>query len=159
MYLQYALFFLSTLSANPGAVPTVPDIGATWAADWSAKRLDHILSLYAPDAIFFTTGGDRVIGTTAIRKFFTSAMAEGDSTMRLQRIVTERSEQLAYESGDYQETLTGGSSRHDLAGRYLLVLRKQDGHWLIVEQMWTGGEVRSLHPAPQRLGLRSTGRT
>jgi ketosteroid isomerase-like protein len=159
MYLQSVVLLLSTLSARPNAIPTVPDVGATWAADWSAKRLDHILTLYAPDAIFFTSGGDRVMGTPALRKFFQGAMGEGQSSMHLQRTVTEQSAKLAYESGDYEETLTGGGSRRELAGRYLLVLRNQAGHWLIVEQMWTGGEAPSPHPAPRRIGVRFTRRS
>lgn len=153
MFLQSIILFLSLLSVSVNALPTVPDVGATWAADWSAKRLDHLLSLYAPDAIFFTSRGDRIVGQPAIRKFFQNAMAEGSSTIHLQRGVTERSENLAYESGDYEETVTGAGNRLDVAGRYLLVLRNQKGHWLIVEQMWTGGGVGSPQSGPQRLGV------
>ena len=154
MFLQSTTLLLSLLSASVNAVPTVPDVGTTWAADWSAKRLDHLLSLYAPDAIFFTSGGDRIIGTPAIRKFFENAMAEGHSTIRLQRGATEQSANLAYESGDYEETVTGSGNRLDVAGRYILILRNQKGHWLIVEQMWTGGGVASPQNGPQRQGVR-----
>jgi hypothetical protein len=46
---------------------------------------------------------------------------------------------LAYESGEYRETIVSGRRITDLEGHYLLVLRNQNGRWLIAEQMWTGG--------------------
>jgi ketosteroid isomerase-like protein len=141
MCLQFALLFLSAFTLRAGVTPITPDIGAVWAADWSARRLDHVLTLYAPDAIFYTSGGDRISGIPAIRTLFQSAMKSGNSTIHLERAVTEQSGKLAYESGDYQEMLVSGANHRGLQGHYLLVLRKQNGHWLIVEQMWTGGSV------------------
>jgi hypothetical protein len=41
-------------------------------------------------------------------------------------------------SGEYQETVVSGGHRIDAHGQYLLVLRNQNGHWLIAEQMSAG---------------------
>jgi hypothetical protein len=43
----WAAFPLGAQSAS-----IVPDFGALWGADWSAKKLDRVMTLYAPDAIF-----------------------------------------------------------------------------------------------------------
>ena len=47
---------------------------------------------------------------------------------------------LAFDSGDYSETLVPTKSGPDqhYKGDYLIVFRRQkDGHWLIVQQVWT----------------------
>ena len=51
---------------------------------------------------------------------------------------------LAYDSGDYRETITpvAGGSKLELQGNDLIVFRKQkDGRWLIVENRWTDKPV------------------
>ncbi len=59
----------------------------------------------------------------------------------MHRVATEQSGKLAYESGEYQQTVVSGGHRIDANGHYLLILRNQNGRWLIVEQMWTGVNV------------------
>ena len=113
----------------------VPDIGAIWAPDWSAKRLDQIMTLYAPDAIFFTTEGGRFAGAPAVRNFFQNSLATNDATIHMHRVATEQSGKLAYESGSYAETIISGGHKTDYQGHYLFILRNQAGHWLIAEQM------------------------
>ena len=70
---------------------------------------------------------------------FQETLAVNDPTLHMHRAVTEQSGKLAYESGDYRETIVSGGKGRDYRGHYLFVLRNQNGHWLIVEQMWTGG--------------------
>jgi uncharacterized protein (TIGR02246 family) len=125
-----------SLCAQTGS--TVPDIGALWATDWSAKKLDQLMSLYSPDAVFFATDGGRFAGVSTIRDFFQKTLATNDPTIHMRRVATEQSGKLAYESGEYQETIVSGGHRSDAHGHYLFVLRNRDGHWLIAEQMWTG---------------------
>jgi len=96
------------------------------------------MSYYAPDAIFFSTDGARFAGAAAIRDFFQKTLATNTPTLHMRRVATEQSGKLAYESGDYQETIVSGGKRMEARGDYLLVLRNQNGHWLIAEQMWTG---------------------
>jgi ketosteroid isomerase-like protein len=137
MLTRYAILLASiALCAQTASV--VPDVGAEWASDWSAKRLDHVMTLYAPDAIFFSTDGARFAGAPAIRDFFQKTLATNDPTIHMHRGATGQSGKLAYESGDYQETIVSGGHSMDAHGDYLFVLRNQNGHWLIAEQMWTG---------------------
>jgi hypothetical protein len=50
MTLRLLALFVASLSLCAETNSTVPDIGALWAADWSAKKLDQVMSLYSPDA-------------------------------------------------------------------------------------------------------------
>ena len=144
MLLRFTALLLAGLSLCAQTSPVVPDTGAIWAADWSAKKLNHILTLYASDAIFFVTDGARFAGIPAIRDFFQKTLATNDAALHMHRAWTGQSGTLAYDSGDYRETIVTAGHSTDYQGNYLFVLRKQNGHWLIVEQMWTGS------PSPPR---------
>jgi ketosteroid isomerase-like protein len=141
MPVRFALAFLAIISLGAQTVPAVPDIGALWAADWSAKKLDHVMTLYATDAVFFATDGHRFAGAPTIRDFFKTTLATNDASIHMHRVATEQSGKLAYESGDYQETIVSGGHSTDYKGDYVLVLRKQNGHWLIAQQVFTGAPV------------------
>ncbi len=119
-----------------------PDIGAAWAAEWSAKRLDDVMTMYTPDAVFFATDGGHFAGAGALRDFFQKTLATNDPTIHMHRAAFHQSGTLAYESGGYEETIVTGGRSTNYKGDYLLVLRKENGHWLIAEQMFTGSPVR-----------------
>ena len=127
--------------------PTPLSVGAEiarireqWASDLRDKRLDSIAMLYEPDASFISGGSGRVTGRPAIRALCQGAMAALTSTTHFHSVRLEGSGDLAYDSGDYDETTVSMSdgSKQDLKGSYLMVFKRQaDGKWLIAEQMWT----------------------
>ena len=111
-----------------------------------AKQLDQILTLYAPDASFLPPTSARFTGQAAIRGLFKSVMDAVTSNITLHSIATESSGDLAYDSGDFQETLvpTAGGPNQEMRGSYVMVLKRQaDGQWRIVQHVWTmvGTEV------------------
>ncbi len=114
-------------------------IRVDWPKALYSKQLDPIAMMYAPDAVFISAG-DRFTGRPAIRELCKNAMATYTSNMSLHSIVTGNSGDLAYDSGDYRETVTTLSDgvTKNLSGNYLMVFQRQpNGHWLILEQVWT----------------------
>ena len=91
MLLRLAAILFAAILLRAQTAPVVPDIGALWGTDWSAKRLDRVLTLYAPDAVFFTTEGGRFLGAPAIRELFQKVLATNDPTIHMHRLNTERS--------------------------------------------------------------------
>ncbi len=82
----------------------------------------------------------RVTGRPAIRDLSRGAMAALTSTTHFHGVRMESAGDLAYDSGDYDETTVSMSdgSRQNLKGSYLMVFKRQaDGKWLIGEQIWT----------------------
>jgi uncharacterized protein (TIGR02246 family) len=142
MLFRLAALFLAGFWLPAQTFPPVPDVGSLWAAGWSAKKLDQVMALYAPDAVFFAADGGRFAGSPVIHDFFQKTLAANDPTIHVRQAAVERSGQLAYESGAYREKIVSAGQAHNFEGHYLLVLRNQNGRWLIAEQMWTGG------PAP-----------
>ena len=111
-----------------------------WAEHWRQKQLDKVLALYAPDAVFLTGTGDRFSGREAIRAIFRTAMEGHTSDLTPRSLVTEVSGNLAYDSGDYLETIipASGVAKTELKGNYVIVFKRQPGgKWLIIEHVWT----------------------
>lgn len=116
------------------------ELRSEWARDLHAKHLAEILNLYAPDAVFLAPDGSRVTGQVAIRDLMKSVMSAVTSDLLFRNINAESDGKLAYDSGDYRETLTpvAGGPAKELHGSYLMVLKRQaDGKWRIVQQVWT----------------------
>jgi ketosteroid isomerase-like protein len=134
----------STAAKSQPAARTIADdlakFRAQWARELHDKELDKIIALYAPDAAFLAPSGGRFTGQAAIRGLFKTIMDTVTSNIAFHSIVTESSGDLAFDSGDYSETLVPTKSGPDqhYKGDYLIVFRRQkDGHWLIVQQVWT----------------------
>ena len=111
-----------------------------WAEYWRQKQLDNVVALYAPDAVFLTGTGDRFSGRDAIRAVFKTAMEGHTSDLTPRSLVTEVSGNLAYDSGDYLETIVpaSGVAKTELKGNYVIVFKRQrNGKWLIIEHVWT----------------------
>ena len=131
---------LPAQSGQSTAADEIARLRSEWAKNLLAKKLDQIVALYAPDAVFLQPSGDRVTGRAAIRDLCKNIMATFTSDISLHSIATEHSGDLAYDSGDYRETLVKVSDgiQIEVQGNYLMVFKRQsDGTWLIAEQMWT----------------------
>lgn len=112
-----------------------------WARDLKEKNIDASVAGFAPDAEFIGPDGSRVRGTAALRALFETITKIYDSDLTFYSWQKQVSGDLAYDSGTYRETLilrASGERQHS-SGSYLTIYRRgADGHWLIVEQVWTG---------------------
>ncbi len=122
------------------ASPEIAKVRAEWVKDLHSKQLDQIAALYAEDAEFLLATGTRVSGRSAIRELCKNVMATMTSDITLHTATSERSENLAYDSGDYSETLTSvaDGTVTPYKGTYVMIFRRQsNGAWVIAEQVWT----------------------
>src|ERR1700722_14581801 len=77
------------LSASGPAVAS--SLSEEWAADWSAKKLDGVIALYAPAPVFLPTIGPRWVGLAAIRKNFAGLLGNYDPHVVLHSLEAARS--------------------------------------------------------------------
>ena len=133
---------VSLLAAAVNTLPVqpIPDSTGKVLRFVDAKQLDQTVALYAPDAVFLPATGERVTGQAAIRILFKNTMDAHTANITLHSFSTGISGTLAYDSGNYTETLTNSAgARTNVRGNYLIVLRGQSGGgWLIVQHAWTG---------------------
>jgi uncharacterized protein (TIGR02246 family) len=126
--------------SSPTNSEEIAKLRAEWVKDLHTKQLDQIAMLYAEDAEFLHATGTRVSGRPAIRELCKNIMAIMTSDISLHTATSERSDTLAYDSGDYSETLTAVSDgkKTQYSGTYVMIFRRQaNGTWLIAEQVWT----------------------
>lgn len=132
---------------SAAAAGDIDALSTTWAADWSNKKLDAVLSLYAPNAVFLPTSRKRWSGTTEIRRNFAALLTQVSADLHLHSLKTGMSGDLAYDSGSYEETITPvktGKIMH-LNGDYLFLFQRQkNGEWKILEQTFTAYDPTKL---------------
>ena len=144
-FLAFATILAPTFSptATPQAstIVTLAKIREAWVQDLRTKQLEPILKFYAPDAVFLQPTGERITGSAALRTLFQTIMATFNSDLTLHSQNLETSGDLAYDSGDFQETLTtiATGAKITAKGSYIIIFKRQpNGSWQIVQHAWTG---------------------
>ena len=146
VFLAFATILAATFSPTAAApqastIVTLAKIREDWVYDLRTKQLEAILKFYAPDAAFLLPSGDRISGSAALRTLFQNIMATFHSDLTLHSQNLETSGDLAYDSGDFQETLTtiATGAKITSKGSYIIIFKRQpDGSWQIVQHVWTG---------------------
>jgi ketosteroid isomerase-like protein len=131
----------ATASPQSSTLETLAKLRETWVQDLRTKQLEPILNLYAPDAAFLQPDGERIVGSAALRTLFQTIMASFNSDLTLHSQNLEASGDLAYDSGDFQETLTNIATGAKISskGSYVIIYKRQaNGSWQIVQHVWTG---------------------
>jgi len=125
---------------SPDDLKDPKHLAERWARLWSEKKLDGVVEMYSTDAVFLTGQGARITGKDAIRALLKTAFDAINPDLKVRSILTEQSGNLAYDSGEYSETLTpvAGGAKREGKGNYVMILKRQrDGNWLIVQHVWT----------------------
>jgi ketosteroid isomerase-like protein len=134
--------FSPTATAGPQAstLTTLAEIREAWVRDLRTKQLEPILKFYAADAAFLQPTGERIAGSAALRALFQNIMATFNSDLTLHSQKRETSGDLAYDSGDFEETLTviATGARVSAKGSYIIIFKRQGSDWRIVQHVWTG---------------------
>lgn len=95
------------------------------------------MTLHAAHAVFFNSKGEPLAAAAAIHDVFQKALQGASPPIRTHRLSAEQSGTLAFASGEYRETLVSGGQTSEVRGHYVLVLRQEDGRWLILERIWS----------------------
>jgi ketosteroid isomerase-like protein len=146
-FLAFASIIAPSFSPAAIAAPQASTIVAlarireAWVQDLRTKQLEPILKFYASDAVFLQPTGERLTGSAALRTLFQNIMATFNSDLTLNSQNLETSGDLAYDSGDFQETLTtiATGAKITSKGSYVIIFKRQpNGSWQIVQHVWTG---------------------
>jgi uncharacterized protein (TIGR02246 family) len=122
------------------AATTTDEIAALrdrWTRAFNAKQLEPVVATYALDAVLMPITGGRVVSAAAIKNLHERVWQQFTPRIELTPHVVERSADLAYDSGEYVESVVAGGNAVNIAGNYLFVYRRQPDGWRIVEQIWT----------------------
>jgi uncharacterized protein (TIGR02246 family) len=123
-----------------GSTADIGKIPAQWAKTLQAKQIDQLAALYTPDAVFLKPSGERITGRPAVRDLCKKIMDTFSSEFTFHSLASDTSGNLAYDSGEYTESLVkiSDQTKAEVQGNYLMIFKRQsDGGWLIAQQMWT----------------------
>lgn len=134
-------FFPAAGAPQDPTLATLAKLREAWVQDLRTKQLEPILKLYAPDAAFLQPNGERIAGSAALRTLFQNIMGAFNSDLTLHSQKLETSGDLAYDSGDFEESLTNIATGAQITskGSYIIIYKRQpNGSWQIVQHVWTG---------------------
>src|ERR1700732_3015415 len=119
--------FSPIAAPQASTIVTLAKIREAWVQDLRTKQLEPILKFYAPDAVFLQPTGERITGSAALRALFQNVMATFNSDLTLHSQNLETSGDLAYDSGDFQETLTTNATGAKMTstGSYIIIFKYQ----------------------------------
>lgn len=133
---------LSSASAghHEGSSDSLTYANEMWQKYATAVDATGLASLYADDAYLLPPGMAPVKGRTAIESALNDMFAEAtfaSLTIHSDHVVVAGSGELAYQLGrfDAMMEMADGSTAPD-KGKYLSVLKKIDGKWMFVADIW-----------------------
>jgi len=115
-------------SAQQTADQPVSQIRDQYLHSYNLHNAGSVLALYADDAVLLSESGV-FTGKSEIRKWLQVAFDQGSVLEAITAIREKSSNTLAYGTGRTRRLV--GQEVH--LGRYLIVLEKRQGHWLIFE--------------------------
>jgi ketosteroid isomerase-like protein len=134
-------FSPTTAAPQASTIVALAKIREAWVLDLRTKQLEPILKFYASDAVLLQPTGERITGSAPLRTLFQNIMATFNSDLTLHSLNLETSGDLAYDSGDFQETLTNivTGAKITSKGSYIIIFKRQpEGSWQIIQHVWTG---------------------
>jgi ketosteroid isomerase-like protein len=99
----------------------------TWVREFNAGHAEEVAKFYAPDALLMRWDGS-VHGYDSILAEFRRSISGGAHDYVVHSLRTERSGDLAYDTGAYNVTLR----TRVVEGNYLVVAKRINGQWKIV---------------------------
>lgn len=139
--MRWILFAAMAACAAP-KVPTSTDevdgLRARFIAAFNGKQLEAISNLYSTDTIYLPVTGNRLVSRMAVHNLYAQIFEKFTPAITLTLKYAERFGELAYETGEYTETVSGPEGSLSLVGSYIFVYRHdgKDG-WHIASQAWT----------------------
>ena len=131
---------IAASSDSSEATARIAEARDSWLAAFKSKDVGAAVGFYASDAAFLQPSGDRVEGIEAIRELYRKVASTFDTNLVMRSRNLEVSAGLAYDSGEYEETLTNRSTgeKQHFRGQYLMIFRlSSNGQWKIIQHAWT----------------------
>jgi ketosteroid isomerase-like protein len=134
------LLLMQAGSGGPAVSPEIvaDRLDARFVQDLHEKKVDDVLTLYTPDAVFVQPDGTEVSGP-GLRKLYEQVTAALDSDLHLHRTILKRNVNTVIEDGTYTETLghrdTGKVD--EVKGTYRFTMHRDgDGPWRFLRMEW-----------------------
>ena len=113
-------------------------VNMAWDSAYQAGDADGVASNYAEDAVVLPPGAATLVGQYAIREFIAGDIAANKvagMTLSIDEGSTvAMSGDLAWQNGTFKVTDASGAPVS--TGKYLSLLQKKDGKWMLIRDAW-----------------------
>ena len=134
-------------AAPPNTAAIAAEVGrfiAAHNAAIAARDTNAVADLYTEDAVVLPAGAVRVDGRAAIRAMWARSLRAPGLEMKLksQRQVVSAGGDLVTDIGTYTFRMEGpGGQPLSDVGKYVTVMKKVNGHWKMVVDIWNSDPV------------------
>ena len=122
--------------------PQLTKLAKQWEAAFNAKDPAKVAALYAEDGVVNPPNESAVRGRTAIQSWAKGTMGVFTS-ITLTPAESTISGNVGYEAGTYSGTMASGSDK----GKYVIVLKRVGGQWLIAHDIFNSDMPPPAPPA------------
>ncbi len=147
------LVALAASCAGPSGFSTADQAGIEaqariWADAVVAGDFDTVVALYEPDAVLLPDGAPPVVGTEALRAFFTTF--PDVQKVALHQVEVNGHGALAYVMGTFRMKLLppGATEPIEQYGRFCEIWRRHDGVWLIARDLFHATDGLPIESVP-----------
>ncbi|MGH7943602.1 MAG: YybH family protein [Steroidobacteraceae bacterium] len=124
-------------------------VNLAWDAAYKAGDADGVSNTYAEGAVVLPPGSPTLVGHDAIREFFASDIAANKAAGMMLSIDEEStvtmSGDMAWQNGTFKVNDASGAMVD--TGKYLSLLQKQDGKWMLIRDVWNLDSTPEAAPA------------
>jgi ketosteroid isomerase-like protein len=139
-----------TLSGPPDSETAIQRLVQEWSVRFNSKRLGDLVELYSTDAIVLRPNSPPAHGAPAIRQLLQAARDGGLGDVELDCADIGIVGDFACLTGHSKMLVpVGAAKRHERAGKYLIVARRERDDWKIVADSWCMDAVSSENVNPQ----------
>ena len=108
-----------------------------WSRCFNSKRIDDLMDLYSSDSIVLRPNSPAAHGREAVRKVLDSAIESGVGDVQLECADIGIVGDFACLTGQSKMLVpTAPAKRQEATGKYLIVVRRENGEWKIVADSW-----------------------
>jgi ketosteroid isomerase-like protein len=139
MTIMFALFML--FQSRAGGLPAqdlVRGLDGRFVRDLHEKKIDDVLKLYTPDAVFVNPDGTEATGS-GLRRLYEQVTKTFDSDLHLNQASLKHNLNTLIEDGTYTETLRHRDTGKidDVKGTYRFTMHLDaDGQWRYSRMEW-----------------------
>ena len=139
----------TTAAAVPATGAVVDTAREAWMAAAAKDDAAAVGAMYTEDAVFVSSEAPPAIGRAAIQEAFARVFP----ISAIDRITSKEvvvSGDLAYDYGEYQQTITPpGGAPQAVRGHYVVILRRQsDGSWKLAKHLDVSPPASPAQPQP-----------
>jgi ketosteroid isomerase-like protein len=139
-----------TLSGPPDSETAIQRLVQEWSVRFNSTRLGDLVELYSTDAIVLRPNSPPAHGAPAIRQLLQAARDGGLGDVELDCADIGIVGDFACLTGHSKMLVpVGAAKRHERAGKYLIVARRERDDWKIVADSWCMDAVSSENVNPQ----------